>query len=243
MKLFEKKLVIASKLELAVKERAQAEARLKDAEYELERTTAMAAVSGRKHFNHKEFVADLDMFALEIEEANSAVKTANSRLESLERRRVGMSIIAPYDGRIVSIQQAAHTNILRNEPLLTIEQQVAPTVTAFLDQEQVLEVGLNDQAKVFLPSLGQHIEAKVVMIDRNSTFLNSDRSHYAWKEGKQKSAAVSLKLNLANVDRQKINAGLPAVVVFSKRQVSDIYHTIGSALIKPVKDQDDGTAI
>ena len=242
-KLFEKELVTASKLELAIKERAQAEARLKDAEYELERATAMASVSGRKHFNHKEFVADLDIFALEIEEANSAVKTAHSRLESLEKRRTGMSIVAPYDGRIVSIQQAAHTNILRNEPLLTIEQQVEPTVTAFLDQDQVLQVGLNDEAKVFLPSLGQHIQAKVVMIDRNSTFINSDRSHYAWKEGKEKSAAVSLKLNLDSVDRQKINAGLPAVVVFSKRQISDIYHSIGSALTKPSKEEVDGTDI
>ena len=242
-KLFAKELVTASKLELAIKERAQAEARLKDAEYELERATAMASVSGRKHFNHKEFVADLDIFALEIEEANSAVKTAHSRLESLEKRRTGMSIVAPYDSRIVSMQQAAHTNILRNEPLLTIEQQVEPTVTAFLDQDQVLQIGLNDEAKVFLPSLGQHIQAKVVMIDRNSTFINSDRSHYAWKEGKEKSAAVSLKLNLDSVDRQKINAGLPAVVLFSKRQVSDIYHSIGSALTKPTEEEIDGTDI
>ena len=242
-KLFEKKLITAGKLDLATKERLQAEIRLRDAEYELERTTAMASVSGRKHFNHKEFVADLDMFALEIEEANSAVKTAYSRLENLENRRIGMTIIAPYDGRIVSIQQAAHTNILRNEPLLTIEQQVDPTVTAFLDQDQVLKIGLNDQAKVFLPSLGQHIEATVVMIDRNSTFINSDRSHYAWKEGKEKSAAVSLKLDLASIDRQQINAGLPAVVVFSKRSVSDIYHAIGSSLRQTEPEQSDATAI
>lgn len=242
-KLFAKELVTAGKLELAIKERAQAEARLKDAQYDLERATAMASVSDRKHFNHKEFVADLDMFALEIEEANSAVKTAHSRVESLEKRRNGMSIVAPYDGRIVSIQQAAHTNILRNEPLLTIEQQVKPTVTAFLDQDQVLQVGLNDQAKVFLPSLGQHIEAKVVMIDRNSTFLNADRSHYAWKEGKQKSAVVSLELDLDNIDRQQINAGLPAVVVFSKRQVNDLYHSIGSAFTTASKEEIDGTEI
>jgi multidrug resistance efflux pump len=247
--LFDKKLVTAGKLETAVKERAQAETRMKDAQYELERATAMDSVSDRKHFNHKEFVADLDMFALEIDEASSAVKTAHSKLEKLEKLGSAMSIVAPYDGRIVSIQQAAHTNVLRNEPLLTIEQKVDPTVTAFLDQDQVLQVGLNDTAKVFLPSLGRHISATVVLVDRNSTFINAEGTHYAWTEGKQKSAAVSLKLNLNQIDRQQINAGLPAVVVFSKRQVNDIYHSIGSALTSDesdkfvVKDESNDTAI
>ncbi|MEP0945124.1 MAG: HlyD family efflux transporter periplasmic adaptor subunit, partial [Rhizobiaceae bacterium] len=244
--LFKKELVTASKLETATKERAQIEARLKDAQYELERSTAMDAVSDRKHFNHKEFVADLDIFALEIEEANSAVKTAHSKLEKLEKMRTAMSIVAPYDGRIVSIQQAAHTNVLRNEPLLTIEQKIDPTVTAFLDQEQVLQIGLNDTAKVFLPSLGRHITATVVMVDRNSTFINSEASHYAWKDGREKSAAVSLKLHLDQIDKQQINAGLPAVVVFSKRQVNDIYHSIGSILKMDesvAKEKFNGTSI
>ncbi|MDD9909900.1 MAG: HlyD family efflux transporter periplasmic adaptor subunit [Ahrensia sp.] len=242
-KLYKKKLVTANKLELATKERAQAESRLKDAEYELERTTAMDSVSGRKHFNHKEFVADLDVFALEIEEANSRVKTIHMQLEKLERQRTAMSILAPYDGKIVSLQQAAHTNVLRNAPLLTIEQRVEPTVTAFLDQEQVLNVGLNDEAKVFLPSLGQHIEAKVTMIDRNSTFINSDRSHYSWKDGREKSAAVSLRLNLSAIPRDEISAGLPAVVVFSKRQTNDIYHSISSVLTWSGREQFDGQSI
>ena len=228
--LLKKKLVTEGKYNFAVKERAQAEARLKEAEYSLERTVAMDSVSQRRHFNHKEFVADLDMFALEIEEANSVVKTASMQLEKLEKLRTAMTITAPYDGRIVSIQQAANTTILRNEPLLTIEQSVEPTVTAFLSQDQVLKVGINDEAKVFLPSLGQHIKARVVMVDRNSTFINSERSHYSWKDGREKSAAVSLRLDLAEFDRSQINAGLPAVVVFTQRQVNDLYHSVGSLL-------------
>ena len=226
--LLKKKLITANKFDVAAKERALAESRLKEAEYTLERTTVMDSVSGRRHFNHKEFVADLDMFALEIEEANSAVKTAQRQLEKLENYAQKMSILAPYDGRIVSVQQAAHTTVLRNEPLLTIEQQTVPTVTAFLDQDQVLKVGINDPAKVFLPSLGRHIEATVVLVDRNSTFINSERSHYSWKDGREKSAAVSLKLHLDDINTEAINAGLPAVVVFSQRQVSDIYHRITS---------------
>ena len=242
-KLRGKKLVTASKFELAIKERAQAEARLKDAEFELERTTAMDSVADRKHFNHKEFVADLDVFALEIEEANSAVKTAHMQLEKLEKLRSAMVIVAPYDGKIVSIQQAGHTTVLRNEPLLTIEQRIDPTVTAFLDQEQVLKIGLNDKAKVFLPSLGQHIDATVVLVDRNSTFINSERSHYSWKDGKEKSAAVSLRLDLSSIDRAEVSAGLPAVVVFSQRQVNDLYHRLGSVLTSKSREVSHANSI
>ncbi len=224
----EKGLVTATKHGMAIKERAQAEARLKEAELELERTTAMDDVSDRRYFNHKEFVADLDMLALDIEEASSLVNTAISQLASLEKLNDSMAILAPYDGRIVSVQQAANTTILRNEPLLTIEQKTTPTVTAFLDQEQVLEVGMHDIAKVYLPSIGQHIDAKVTAIDRNSTFINSDRSHYAWKDGKEKSAAISLQLQMTAAQADLISAGLPAVVIFPTRQVNDIYHMIGS---------------
>lgn len=241
-KLLKRKLVTANKFERAVKERAQAEMRLKEAEYDFERSTAMDSVSGRRYFNHKEFVADLDMYALEIEAANSAVKTAMMQLEKMEKLNGSLKILSPYDGRIVSIQQAANTTVLRNEPLLTIEQSIEPTVTAFLDQDQVLKVGLNDLAKVYLPSLGQHIDATVVLVDRNSTFINSKRSHYAWKDGKAKSAAVSLRLHIALAQRKDINAGLPAVVVFSKRQVNDIFHRVGLMFTKLIDGgNDDGS--
>lgn len=223
----DKGLVTASKLGVAVKERAHAEARLREAELELERTTAMDNVSDRRYFNHKEFVADLDMLALDIEEASSLVNTAASRLSSLQKLNDSMAILSPYDGRIVSVQQAANTTILRNEPLLTIEEKTIPTVTAFVNQEQVLEVGLDDVAKVYLPSIGQHIDATVTAIDRNSTFINSDRSHYSWKDGKEKSAAISLHLHTSSAQADQISAGLPAVVIFPTRQINDIYHLIG----------------
>lgn len=236
----DKGLVTASKLGMAIKERSQAEARLREAELELERTTAMDNVSDRRYFNHKEFVADLDMLALDIEEASSLVNTAASQLTSLQKLNDSMAILAPYDGRIVSVQQAANTTILRNEPLLTIEEETIPTVTAFVNQEQVLEVGLHDTAKVYLPSIGQHIEATVTAIDRNSTFINSDRSHYSWKDGKEKSAAISLHLHTTNAQANLISAGLPAVVIFPSRQINDIYHMIGAIFRPDEVDQDTG---
>lgn len=227
-KLMEKGLIVASKFDKAELRRSQAEARLQEAEYELERAAVMDSASGRRYYNHKEFVSDLDMLALEIDEASSVVQTAYMQLEKYEALRIGLTITAPFDGRIVSVRQPGGMTVLRNEPLFTIEKREVPTVTAFLDQDQVLSVGISDQVSVFFPSLGREIRAKVVKIDRNSAFLDSDASRYVWKDGKEKSAAVSLVIDEAEYERGDVRAGLPAVVLFPRRTRSNIVHKIGS---------------
>ncbi len=229
-KLMEKGLIVAAKFDAAELRRTEAEARLREAEYELERDTVMDAVSGRRYYNHKEFVTDLDMLALEIDEASSAVQTAQMQLEKYETLRADLTITAPFDGRIVSVSQPGGVTVLRNEPLFTIEKREAPTVTAFLDQDQVLSVGIADQANIFFPSLGREVTATVVKIDRNSAFLDSDASRYVWKDGKEKSAAVSLVIDAAEYERGEVRAGLPAVVMFPRRTRSNIVHRLGSAV-------------
>jgi len=230
----DKGLITASKFDEAGLRRAEAESRVREAEYALERTAVMDATSERRYYNHKEFVSDLDMLALEIEEAASDVKTAQMQLEKYETLRASLTITAPFDGRIVSVSQPGGMTVLRNEPLFTIEQRQAPTVTAFLDQKQVLSVGLSDNASVYFPSPGRSVEATVVKIDRNSAFLNSDASRYVWKEGKEKSAAVSLMIDAAEYERGEVRSGLPAVVVFPRRRSNDIVHAIVSAVGLPI---------
>lgn len=229
-KLMEKGLIVASKFDQAGLRRSQAEAHLQEAEYELERAAVMDSASGRRYYNHKEFVSDLDMLALEIDEASSVVQTAHMQLEKYETLRAGLTITAPFDGRIISVRQPGGMTVLRNEPLFTIEKREAPTVTAFLDQDQVLSVGIADQASIYFPSLGREVRATVVKIDRNSAFLDSDASRYVWKEGKDKSAAVSLVIDASEYERGEVRAGLPAIVLFPRRTRSDIVRKIGSVV-------------
>lgn len=232
MTLRKKGLVAESKVDELRREQANTVGRLKEAEYDLERATAMDSVSGRRYFNHKEFVSDLDMLALEVEEANAKVMAASMQVEKLEVEKIRMIIKAPFDGRIVSVKQPGNIMVLRNEQLFTIEKHEQPTVTAFLDQEQILTVGLHDEAKVFIPALDRHINAIVSKIDRNSAFINDKASHYVWDDQKGKSAAVSLKIELTAEERNYIYAGLPVVVVFPKRSTSAIYNQLGNTVLQ-----------
>lgn len=230
MILRKKGLVAESKVDELRRQQAATLGQLKEAEYDLERATAMDAVSGRRYYNHKEFVSDLDILALEVEEANAKVMEASMQVEKLEVEKTRMIIKAPFDGRIVSVKQPGNIMVLRNEQLFTIEKREQPTVTAFLDQEQILSIGLNDEAKIFIPALGRHISATVSKIDRNSAFIDDKASHYTWDDAKEKSATVSLKIQLTPEEQNYVYAGLPAVVVFPKRSTSSIYNQIGETV-------------
>ena len=238
-----KGLVAESKVDELRRQQSMTLGRLKEAEYDLERATAMDAVSGRRYYNHKEFVSDLDILALEVEEANAQVMAASMQVEKLEVEKARMIIKAPFDGRIVSVKQPGNIMVLRNEQLFTIEKKEPPTVTAFLDQEQILSVGLHDTVKIFIPALDRHIPAIVTKIDRNSAFINDKASHYIWDGQKQKSAAVSLSIQITEEERNYIYAGLPAVVVFPKRSTSAIYNQLGATVTRLKNMFNDETSI
>ena len=241
--LHKKGLVTATKLGDAVKQQSAVAARLREAELELERDTAMEAVSDRRYFNHKEFVTDLDMIALQVEEVNAKVIALSQQLEKLETKQANMVIRAPFDSRIISVKQVGNVQVFRNQPLLTLEKLEVPTVTAFLDQDQVMNVGLADHAKIFVPALNRHISAQVYKIDRNSAFLDPKASHYTWTDSKEKSAAVSLRLNINVEELSQIRAGLPVTVIFPKRSTNSMLSEVTNWMGSLRKEKDDETAI
>ncbi|WP_282604569.1 HlyD family efflux transporter periplasmic adaptor subunit [Pelagibius sp. Alg239-R121] len=216
----------AAKLDEARNRQATAAAALREAELDLERASAMDAVSGRRHYNHKEFVTDLDMMSIDVSEARSRFETAAMQLHALQVMQERQVVRAPFDGRIVTLFQSGDSNVLRDEPLLVLERDSDLTITAFLNQEEILEVGLNDEAQVFLPALGRHIVARVVAIDRSSAFVDGKSDHYTWRGTSERTAAVSLKIQRESRQNQEIRAGLPAVVIFDRRLTSDIYSRI-----------------
>ena len=242
-RLFREDLISEVKFEEAKQRQVTAESRLREAELGLERSTAMEAVSARRYYNHKEFVADLDMLALEVEAAQSRLKLAFRQLEKVEKIAANMTIRAPFDGRIVAVSQPGNVTVAKNEQVLVMEKSSDISITAYLDQDQVLSVGLNDVANVYLPSLGQTIEARVARIDRDNAFLDSEAGAYRWKEDAEKSASVSLQFDLNSAVGRYVQAGLPAVVVFPRRSTNEFYNRIGQQVQQFAGDMSHGREI
>lgn len=239
-----KRLTTIAQLEAAESRQAKAEALLQEAQLELERATAMDSVSDRRHYNHKEFVTDLDMIDIEVSAARSAFEAAASKLHSLEMTQANQVIRAPFDGRIVALYQPAETSLRRDEPLMVIEQESNLTVTAFLTQDEVLKVGLHDDAKIFFPSLNARVRARVVSIDRTSAYLKPDDNQYTWRDEDDRTATVTLRLERDAMIGGGVRAGLPAVVIFSRRSSNDVLAGIPGRADSPEVDEiDHGSSI
>lgn len=226
----EKGLIKRSRVESALRERGEAEARLKTAEIELEQAAATHSTSSRRHFDQRKFVADLDLLALKVEEANSSLVFASRRLEHLESQQSGRVITAPFDGRVVSVNVTPDVTVLKGNNIATLEKYAAPEITAFLNQDEIVFIGMDDRARVYLPAIGKSFDARVRKIDRNSASLMKNASHYVWSHENRKSASVALLLDVSEADRMLLRGGLPAVVIFSKRTTSGFVAGLKSVL-------------
>ncbi len=216
------------KLEDALSHQSEMELRLKEAELAFEKSSVVTSMSDRRHLTEMGFVADLDLLTLEIDAANSAMAIVHNQIRSLENKQKDLIIRAPFKSRIMKVADLNLPSLSQDQLLVSLEKREQPLVQAFMSQSEVMSVGLNDEASVFLPSTGESIVAKVVKIDRKVGHINAEYSNFVWRENDAKSALVFLELK--PTDEQKITAGLPAVVIFSKRSTNQIYSTIGDVV-------------
>ncbi len=219
--LHKKGFVSQQKLEDAESRQLSAAAELREMELVVEQATLMNSASSKRHYNHKEFVVDLDMLALDLDEAHGRMTSARGALHNLNQLQAARVIRAPFDGQIVAMPVAAGLAVSKDQAVLVLEQDVAPMVTAYLDQDEILQIGINDRAKVFVPALNRHVEATVVAINRKSGYLDLKSSQYTWKANGERTATVSLTLAVPG-GRSKVRAGLPAVVIFDRRNTDDL---------------------
>lgn len=189
---------------------------------------AMQVASLRRHYNHKEFTADLDMKAVELQSVYRELEIAQQQLDYLNKMQFKQVVLAPYDGKIVTIYQQAYSTVARNEPILLFEERGNIKATAYLNQQEILQIGLNDSATVFIPALNLNITAVVIKIDRNSLLINKKEMRYEWHDEKERTAMVTLKLNLEAGGDENIRAGLPVVVIFNRHSISSIFSKLFS---------------
>ena len=117
-----------------------------------------------------------------------------------------------------------------------------------MTQEEVLEIGLGDTATVYFPSIDQRVAAVVLVIDRTTGYIDEIESRYQWRGPKDRSAKVTLRfLDIErDVIRKRFKPGLPAVVVFERRNTDEVSRRIkdnAMRLIDPEPVAADGESI
>ena len=178
-----------------------------------ETTTETTADSLFDYVRMEQDQADL---AAELLLAEDELMLARQELDALQAHRRRLDLVAPFDGRVIDIHHPAGAGVLRGDDILTVERDEARTIEAFLSQDEILSVGLDDRATIYLPALDRRVPATVARIDRTTGFIDEQRGRYSWRGPDDRSGRVVLAFAEPTVATD-IGAGLPAIVIFDRR--------------------------
>lgn len=217
-------------LDLARGEVTLAQAAMDAAQELHKRSAALAAASETRHHNGREFIVDLDLLRVEIQENEALRDQASARLVALLKQRERLFVRAPFDGTFVQQLHPAGAQLARGDLLAVVEEDVEPVIEAFVNQEEVLEIGLGDEATIFFPALNRRVEGRIVSVDRTTGFIDEQRSQYTWRGPDDRSARVVLELPRQAAEDVALTAGLPAVVIFNRRTTREIVSRFGKLL-------------
>jgi len=201
-----------------------------------ERNRLVRSFEDGRFFNNDDMEGRLNELAAAVSLHESRVELERAELQALQRRQQSLTVVAPVDGRLIRPQQAAGSFVRRGDQLALFERNEARTVQAFLTQEEVLQVGLDDGATVYFPSLDQRIEAVVVAIDRTTGFVDEMDAQYTWRGPRDRSARVTLAFVDLDVEtvRRRYQPGLPATVIFERRNTDELTSSLAERFTSPV---------
>jgi len=201
-----------------------------------ERNRLVRSFEDGRYFNNDNIEGRLNELAAAVSLHQSRVELADAELEALRRRQKSLTIVAPASGRLLQVTQAPGGYVRRGDHVALFERDEARTIQAFLTQEEVLEVGLDDGATVFFSSLDQRVRAVVVAIDMTTGFVDEMDAQYTWRGPRDRSAMVTLAfvgLDAGTV-RRRFPAGLPATVIFQRRNTDELTSSLADRMTSPV---------
>jgi len=140
---------------------------------------------------------------------------------------------APFDGVLLDLPRMNDGNVRRGDVVAVLEERQRREVTAWLNQDEVLHVGLNDEVTLFIPALNERINARVTRIDRTSGFVDEQKQAqnpgYRWRGPIDRTARVTLAFSNPHrvADAERYRAGLPVVVIFPMRSSNSVLASLG----------------
>ena len=203
---------------------------------------------GKRMYTGNELIGsgDLQGKAAEIEAdirlAEHDIQLTQQRYISYLMHRDRQAVRAPFNGTVLELPHHDEGSVRKGDIIAIIEQREKRQVTAFLNQDEVLRVGLGDEALLYVPALGETLKANVTRIDRTTGFIEEEKRAqnpgYRWRGPVDRTAKVSLAFKDPQKvrDVERYRSGLPVVVVFPQRSTNSLLaslrqrFTIGTGL-------------
>lgn len=191
---------------------------------------------GRRLYNGISIQGDVEQIEAQVRLAEHEIELAQQRYIANLSLRDRHAVRAPFDGTVLELPRVDAGSVRRGDTIAIIEQRRDRYVLAYLTQDEVLRIGLGDEALVFLPAVGETMKARVSKIDRTSGFVQEQMQRqnpgYGWRGPSDRSAKVTLQFDdpAKVVNSERYRSGLPAVVVFERRTTNSIISAIKKQL-------------
>ena len=187
---------------------------------------------GKRLFTGTSVLGQSEDIEAQVGLAEDQIRLAQKRHQSFQKQRQRASVTAPFDGVILELPRIDRGSVRKGDVIAIIEQRKNRQVTAFLNQDEILKVGLGDEALLFLPALGETVKGHVSKIDRTSGFIREQDMRqnpgYGWRGPTDRSAKITIDFDdttkIADSDRYR--SGLPVVVVFEQRSTNSLLTTL-----------------
>ncbi len=221
------------RLEQAEKEKVRLAKALESSRIELKSRSVLADRNfGKSLYTGERIVGDLGDVKAKVRLAQHELELSRSKRETLTRHRGRLAITAPFDGTLLTLPKGFNGIVRKGDVVALIEKKSERHILAFLTQDEVLKVGLGDEAKLFVPATGKTLKGRVVDIDRTRGFIREQdlrrNPGYSWRGPKDRSARVTLAFDGAESQQagQHLKTGLPAIVIFPRRSNNPLLTSI-----------------
>ena len=230
--LADKGFATESKLDEARKQVILLKSQLENRRIELASRVELADQNiGQRLYNGINLVGEANEIEDKVRLAEHEIQLAEKKAQAITKQRQRASVTAPFDGTLRDLPRIDKGSVRKGDTIAVIEQRRNRSVTAFLNQDEILKVGLGDEALLYVPALGETLKGRVREIDRTSGFIAEQAARqlpgYQWRGAHDRSAKIMIEFEEPEKvkDADKYRAGLPVVVVFEQRSTNSLLST------------------
>ncbi len=228
--LYEKGYATQLALDQALDEVIKLRKEIADRDVELSSRIELADQNfGKRLYTGRDVVGDAQSLEAEVHLAEHEINLALQRQNSYLNHRDRYAVRSPFDGTILDLPRLDKGNVRRGDVIAIVEQRRNRHVTAYLNQDEVMHVGIGDEVTLFIPALGEQLAGRVMGVDRTSGFVQEqDQKHnpgYTWRGPTDRSAKVTIAFSRPDIvaNYNKYRSGLPVVVIFERRSTNSFF--------------------
>jgi multidrug resistance efflux pump len=199
-------------------------------------TAGKRMYSGNETIGSADIVGSHAELEAEVRLVEHEIKLSQQRYIAQVKQKENDSVRAPFDGTVLDLPRFDKAFVKKGDVIAIIEQRQDRHIDAWLNQDEILKIGIGDEAIVYIPALNESISGKVTEIDRTTGFVQEQyqrqTSGYAWRGATDRSAKVKITFSDPKKveDAERYRSGLPVVVVFEQRSTNSLLSSIKKKL-------------